>query len=262
LILAPLFATYKNYYEEIASFGNQSKPYGMSLINFSGLEDMLPIVVFAAVYHQSIPSLADESTDKKNISLIFGITLALSGVFYSIIGSINAWYFGHLVEASINLNFANFHGNLISKMISLFVLLFPATTVVSGYPLNAIVLTNSIIGIIHGKKAREVEEDTRLKNIVTTLASIPPLFGALFVSDLGVILGYTGLTGLMMAFCFPAMLNIASEIKCKKLGISVKTAYDHIGSSIHMATIIFLFGLFSFIYIFVNLTIKNLKSVS
>ena len=101
------------------------------------------------------------------------------------------------------------------------------------------------------------QNNPRLKYSFMALASIPPIICSLFVRGLGVILSYSGLFGLSIAFCFPSLLNISSEIKMKRLGLEVKTTYDQIRSSIPSSVCMFIFGLASICFCFVDLTFKE-----
>merc|ERR1712238_16636 len=103
---------------------------------------MLPIVVFAILFHHGIPSIAKEVGDKSNMHNIFGITLGLCIVSYAIIGIASSWFFGENVKKSVNLNWSNFHyvggglGHWIASTISFYTVIFPAFDVISAFPLG------------------------------------------------------------------------------------------------------------------------------
>lgn len=78
-------------------------------VNFKGLYKMLPIVVYANIFHHSIPGLSLPVGDKRNLSKIFTITFVLGMFAYSLIGGVVAWYFGASVDQSANLNWINYH---------------------------------------------------------------------------------------------------------------------------------------------------------
>jgi len=239
------------------SFDDQKGPIGAPLFDLSGVGKMIPLIVFTAVFHQSIPSLAAEVSEKSQLSYIFGYTFTLCGLSYTLIGIVGAWYFGHNVEQSVNLNWSLYHGAgnyWLSKVISLYVVAFPAIDVISSYPLNAICLASNLVGIVYRDTAIEMENNPRVMYSFMALASIPPIICSLFVRDLGIILSYTGLTGLLTAFCFPAILYISSEIKMKRLGLQVITAYDQIGSSKASAVGMLMFGVASICFCLFDLT--------
>ena len=137
----------------------------------SGIDKMLPIMVFAHIYHHSIPGLSHPVADKKKLSGIFRATTVFSTIAYAFIGLVLGSAFGENVEQSSNLNWKGFtggtavlnnDGQIISvawwaKAISLYVLCFPALDVISAFPLNAITLGNNMMGSFYGKRIHEVE---------------------------------------------------------------------------------------------------------
>lgn len=59
------------------------------------------------------------------------------------------------------------------------------------------------------------------------LAALPPLLGAAFVRDLGVITNYTGMMALTITFVFPALLHVQGRRKCRRqVTVEPATAYD------------------------------------
>jgi amino acid permease len=141
------------------------------MIHLSGAHKMLPIMVFAHIYHHSVPGLAHPVADKKKLSAIFRATTIFSTIAYAFIGIILASTFGGSIEQSSNLNWKSFtggtavvneNGEIISiawwaKAISMYVLCFPALDVISAFPLNAITLGNNMMGSYYGRKIHEVE---------------------------------------------------------------------------------------------------------
>ena len=89
------------------------------------------------------------------------------------------------------------------------------------------------------------------------LASIPPVIGALFMRELGVITDYSGLVGLAIAFCFPPLLHMKSEQQLRGMGVPFRTRYERFGSSSGAATAMFWFGVISIVYCFVLLGLES-----
>mmetsp|Transcript_29204 Transcript_29204/g.44149 ORF Transcript_29204/g.44149 Transcript_29204/m.44149 type:complete len:251 (-) Transcript_29204:55-807(-) len=247
-------------------------PNGAPLANFSGFHKMMPIMVYAAIFHFSIPSLAKEVSRKSQLGNIFAMTFVLCGLLYTCIGAIGAWYFGGDVQQSVNLNWADYHGGTgeifsdadgqkltwihvawWARMLSFFILIFPAINVVSTFPLYALSLGNDLMRIYYGDNVCLVEKNRRITSLFRAIAAIPPLIGGLFVRDLGTIAGYTGLSGLAIAFCFPALLYIRSTQKLKYMGIPYTTHYERLGSSIFAAGVVLIFGLVLIIGVFITL---------
>eukprot|EP00592_Proboscia_alata_P026555 CAMPEP_0194441770 /NCGR_PEP_ID=MMETSP0176-20130528/123367_1 /TAXON_ID=216777 /ORGANISM="Proboscia alata, Strain PI-D3" /LENGTH=82 /DNA_ID=CAMNT_0039267411 /DNA_START=10 /DNA_END=254 /DNA_ORIENTATION=- len=53
------------------------------LVRVEGLQQMLPILVFATMYHYSIPGLSAPVADKTQLGLIFRATGVFSGLAYA-----------------------------------------------------------------------------------------------------------------------------------------------------------------------------------
>lgn len=97
------------------------------------------------------------------------------------------------------------------------------------------------------------QRDRRVLTFYRALASVPPVFGALFMRELGVITDYSGLVGLAIAFCFPSLLHIRSRQRCQSIGAPHRTRYERTGSSNSAATGMFWFGVLAIAYCFVLL---------
>ena len=136
-----------------------------------GLHKTLPIIVFATIYHHSIPGLAHPVANKKKLSPIFISTTAFCGLAYSFIGFVLGSSFGDRINESSNLNWGSFRGgtgvlddegNFVgvawwARLISLYIICFPAIDVLSAFPLNAITLGNNLLSAFYGRRIHEVE---------------------------------------------------------------------------------------------------------
>jgi hypothetical protein len=156
---------------EQAHFGSLTEaPFGAPWIRISGVHQMMPIAVFAVVFHYAIPGLADEMSQKSQLTLIFRHVFVLCGIFYIGIGVVGAWYFGPTALPSGNLNWSHYHagtghledGEWIhvawwAKSVSFYVLIFPALDVISAFPLSAFCLGNSLMSAAYGDSIHEVE---------------------------------------------------------------------------------------------------------
>ncbi|GMH77050.1 hypothetical protein TL16_g07278 [Triparma laevis f. inornata] len=257
---------------ESAQFDDQTGGHGAALVNWKGLYKMLPIAVYANIFHHSIPGLSSPVKDKSKLSMIFGSTFAFGMVAYGLIGGVVAWYFGDSIDQSANLNWVGYHagtgvqtsdGNWIHKsfftsLIAYFVVVFPATDVVSAFPLNGITLGNSLMGIWFGPDIREYENDPKTVKMFRLVAAIPSIIGACFLRDLGFITAYTGITGFAIAFTFPALLNIKSKRACNRAGVDPVTAYSRgFISSDGFSYVVAVFGGGLILFVFVSLVYEQ-----
>ena len=82
------------------------------------------------------------------------------------------------------------------------------------------------------------------------LSSVPPLVGAMFVSDLGVITAWTGIVAIATAFPIPALLYIGSIRFANDHGLyKYDTYYGGFGSSVVCAWLVVAFSIFAMICI-------------
>jgi len=86
-------------------------------------------------------------------------------------------------------------------------------------------------------------------------SSLPPVLGALFVKDLGIITAWTGIAAIATAFPIPALLYIGSIKFANAHGMhKYETYYDGFGSSIGCAWAVAGFGLIAMICITLRLS--------
>lgn len=165
----------------------------------SGIHKMLPIMVFAHIYHHSVPGLAHPVADKKKLGGIFQSTTIFSTIAYTFIGLVLGSAFGAGIEESSNLNWKGFtggtavmnnDGQIVSvawwaKAISLYIICFPAIDVISAFPLNAITLGNNMLGAFYGSKIHQVEHNRWIRSRFRLVASVPPIILGILERKLG-----------------------------------------------------------------------------
>jgi hypothetical protein len=221
----------------------------------SGLQHLLPIAVFANIFHYAIPALAEPVADKRTLAYIFMTTLIFCFIAYSAIAISVSLYFGDLTQTSSNLNWADYGNNssgvafFIKRLISMYVMMFPALDVASAFPLNAITIGNNLFSAVYGKQVHSMEDSRRHKITFRLLAAFPPLIMAAFESNLGKITDYTGMTGFVLAFIFPPMLAYYSHTTLADVGMPVVTIYSTTFASPRYGALIFLFGAWLMVYV-------------
>ena len=70
----------------LLQFDDQTCAHGTAWVNWSGLYKMLPIAIYANIFHHSIPGLSKPVADKGGLSFVFGMTFAFGMVAYGLIG--------------------------------------------------------------------------------------------------------------------------------------------------------------------------------
>jgi hypothetical protein len=82
------------------------------------------------------------------------------------------------------------------------------------------------MGAVYGDRVHDVEEDWRIRMAFRLLASIPPAFGALFLSDFSVITKYTGIFTILSYTVCPALLALSSRARMKEKNLPLTTYYS------------------------------------
>lgn len=222
------------------------------LVNFNGLHKMLPIIVFATIYHHSIPGLSNPVADKKKLGTIFRCTNIFSCSAYIFIGCVLGSIFGNNIQQSSNLHWESYttgNNGTYDYIISWFVLCFPAIDVCSAFPLCAITLGNNVLGTVFGRRVHEVEKNRWIVVQFRLLACIPPILQGILIRELGTITDYAGTVGFLITFSFPAILYINSYYKAISKHFSEYTYYSNYSSNVYIAALLFLFGIALFLYV-------------
>jgi len=244
--------------------------YGeVDYVRWAGIAKTLPILIFANIFHHSIPGLTHPAGDKRTIGYVFTATNVFTVTAYLILGISLGAAFGKGIEQSSNLNWSYFHantghfddqGNVVgaawwTKAVSMYIMLFPAIDVVSAYPLNAITLGNNLFGAAYGNRIHEVENNRWLRTGFRLLASIPPIIFGILVRELGVITDYTGTTGFLIGISCPAILYMSSRTMALRRQFSPNTFYTSYGSKIPIAKFLFWGGIFMVVFVFITLSL-------
>lgn len=228
----------------LPTFGEYLPPASAepNLFHMDKIYLLLPVATYASIFHQALPDLSQPVADKSQLLKIFSSALVISMVAYSLVGVTVSWYFSDTTNVASNLNWLTFHGKynevsdaipVYARLISFFIVLFPAFDVASVFPLNAITLGNSLMGSYFGAEVHLLEASalkTR-REIFRLLAAMPPIIAAYLVRDLGAITDFAGLTGFAVAFIFPALLGYFSQKEMKEFGLTTKTQYSIPGIS-------------------------------
>ncbi|RYG53177.1 hypothetical protein EON66_08905 [archaeon] len=153
----------------------------------SGLGDLIPVCIYAFIFHHSVPILAQPLRNKYTIRRVFAVAFGITCVSYVSIGFFVAYFFGSDINAQCNLNWRSYvgcmhppavYGNATlpgapcssaaswgptcvsvsgrpasASIISFIVLIFPALDVLSAFPLNAITLGNNLMSACLGEAA-------------------------------------------------------------------------------------------------------------
>jgi amino acid permease len=235
-----------------------------TLVNFKGLHIILPCATFAYIFTHNVPVIAEPVRDKTALRGVFASTVVICFIGYTSIGLSVSALFGDKVQSSCNLNWSSYGEGItgtltraIAGAIATYIVMFPALDVTSAFPLNAISLGNNIMSAVAGESSHTL---SRVYKIAFRLAAaIPPFFLAAYVSDVGTITSYTGISGFFLAFIFPPIVAHYSEKLFVAKGWNPTTVYSMGALSSAYARVgVFLFGLVMISYtLYVNATMSN-----
>jgi amino acid permease len=229
---------------------------------------LLPVAAYAYIFHHSVPSLADTSSDKVHLSHLFRTALVISMIAYMTVGAIVALYFGRVIETTSNLNWESYRGvgtmdgagvPLYASIISFFVVLFPAIDVASAYPLNAYTLGNNLMSMYYGNEMHKHESSRWKLSIFRSLAAVPPIFGGLLYSKVEKITAYTGLTAFGLAFIFPPLLARFSAKTLVNIGLPVSTPHSGFWTTDVFQYLLFVSGIVIFLVVLTCLQLESAK---
>ena len=210
-------------------------------IQISKIYLLLPMAAYANIFHHSIPALSELVPNKKLLHKVFIIALIIAMLSYTCIGCVISNYFQNYTNISSNLNWSKYYGQLnedgsiplYARIISSYIVLFPAFDVSSAFPLNAITLSNNIMSTYYGHNIHLIESSkhTYMWLFIRLIAIVPPLLGALLFSSLGEVTSFAGITGFAIAFIFPSLLAYYSNQKMIDNNLIHKTVYSYNGIS-------------------------------
>jgi hypothetical protein len=215
-------------------FGSQVGPLNdIGLAKPSNIVQVIMTCVFISLFQCSVPTMADESRSKTGLSQVFGVASTLSYVSNLLLGILFALFFGQDQPDSSNLNWVNYHGGtgvddpaVWATAISNYIVLSAVISVIPIYSLMALPTCGTLMGAVYGDRVHEVEQDWRIRTAFRLLASIPPVFGALLLSDFSVIAKYTGIFTILSYTVCPALLALSSRACMKKKKLPLTTYYS------------------------------------
>mmetsp|Transcript_19661 Transcript_19661/g.27643 ORF Transcript_19661/g.27643 Transcript_19661/m.27643 type:complete len:581 (+) Transcript_19661:20-1762(+) len=237
----------------------------LPLVDFKNFHQMLAVLVYLALFHNGIPVLAQPVADKTKLSSIMMWAIAIVGGSCWVLGIVVAFYFGPHIATSENINWNTYVGGTGRAVyldddkqayewigvkwwafaIRVFIVCVPALNILS-HPSYAIVLGNNLLVGIGGSP--EIIHSNKWKVFFRLWATIPPIIGAMFVKDIGIIASYAGVLSQVTAITFPSILFIRSkQMVDEKLGPK-ETYYDGLGSSTSVAWVIFVLSITTVIY--------------
>jgi amino acid permease len=81
----------------------------------AGLPTILPIAVYAQLFHVGIPALLQPLASKRNHARVFGVALTVTFLLYTTLGLATASHFGRSVDPSCNLHWRSFEPQMLGR---------------------------------------------------------------------------------------------------------------------------------------------------
>lgn len=177
----------------------------------------IPILLFASLYHQNISCISEAVKDKpKNLPMIQILTIITCTILYSVLGIITSIAIDD-VPSLTSLSYRNYSAGHSKNnrpgwtyIIEYIVVIAPALDVLSGFPVQALNISNSII---NWRNSGIIEENNKNFVYITRfLVAFFPIFISFFIYDLGSILDWVGLIGILIIIIPIPLLHLATKI--------------------------------------------------
>ncbi len=213
-------------------FGPESRqtiPYTLKdikLADYRGIGHIFSVSLFAQLMHHSTTPLVSILTNKRRARLMFMLALGTTCFLYIFLGIVASLYFGQSIADVASLQWMSYtaesgHRVIHAVIISYLVIMFPPLDLLSAFPLNGVTLGNNLRTAIPFKLTRPgtflFEHPKALKVGMRLVAVIPPLLLASIFRKPTVVIELGGMFGFMLIFFAPALIQIKSRIRCKKL---------------------------------------------
>eukprot|EP00732_Lithocolla_globosa_P002135 Lithocolla_globosa_v1_NODE_1306_length_2687_cov_13.421733.p1 type:complete len:558 gc:universal NODE_1306_length_2687_cov_13.421733:2387-714(-) len=214
-----VFMWVEPYSSTDTSSSDSSPPYlpHITWFDWSRFPISFPTLLFAQAMHHSTPILTQPVSEKKKLDMIFFSVFLTTSFTYTILGITTYLYFGSDTLQSVNLNWSfDRQGPSLDwweYVIRYTILLFPAVTALSCFPLKAVTLGNSVF-IVLQNLLKNQQNQTNVSNSQRVVwyvsRSLVPLFVlilSIFIYDLALILQIAGSLAIFFVFFFPAFLQ-------------------------------------------------------
>jgi len=201
----------------------------VEIFNPSGYGLSFGTFVFAQLCHPGVPLLSYIPRNREIVKPVFVGVISTTTAMYLILGIMCALFFGvdpsrrdpHAVSKIITLNWVDYSAGAqdagaIANIIKFYIQLYPAITCGAAFPLYVITLGNGWYETIFGN-TEELEEpliapSRNSKKWFYFGAGLPSILAAAAMADVAFMLLFVGVTGFMLAFIIPPILQMRSKV--------------------------------------------------
>lgn len=171
----------------------------------------VPVMVTNQLFPLAIPTLIQPVSHKTKLPVMFMASLITTGLLYAAVGITVSVHFGAKTNEMANLNWVPYTDgsyNWAIRTMAYTIVLFPSIDATLNYIYQVIVLVHISESWIFSGHATF----GRLTRFIHRfIASVIPLVGAIFVTNLVTITQYIGLTYCVLGFAIPALLQYRSR---------------------------------------------------
>jgi hypothetical protein len=199
------------------SFSSLQIAEGVAGITLQAVARSAPIILYSVLLHPAIPVLAQPVKSKTRLFSAYGWTYAITTSAYTLLASSGSLFFGSAMSQSANLNWAKYGKGTGLEFFAYVVVLFPALDVLTITSVTVIALASNFMASWYGPAVAKVESSSWMTVVAFRMAGgVPPMIGALLVSDFATVLDFTGVVGFLVAFVVPPWLwlNMTYSVNC------------------------------------------------
>jgi hypothetical protein len=206
------------------------------LAKFSELPPLFGVSIYSFMCHHSLPSLVTPIKSKSSsLSTLFLLDYLLITTFYLLLSILGCFAFASIPDL-YTLAFVDKSGGYWNRSISLFLGLFPVFTLSSSFPIIAITLKNNLNSMVGGNQSiMGSGSNNPQHNLLFTLVTIlPPFLVSVFVSNVQVLVGFTGaFAGAQIQYVIPTLIVVAARKRVKGCSLIQSTSSSSSDSNPH-----------------------------
>ena len=190
---------------------------GVAGVTLQAVARSAPIILYSVLLHPAVPVLAQPVKSKTRLFTAYGWTYTITTTAYTLLASSGSLFFGSAMSQSANLNWAQFGKGTGLEAFAYLVVLFPALDVLTITSVTVIALASNFMASWYGPAVAKVENSSWMTVVAFRMAGgVPPMIGALLVSDFATVLDFTGVVWFLVAFVVPPWLwlNMTYSVNC------------------------------------------------
>ena len=210
---------------------NHSSPYlghGNKFADMSQFGLLFGCCIFSQMAHQGTSQILFVMSDKAKAGKLFAGSFFTTALFYTVLSTAAALYFGSDVNSIVTLNWMHYsffkdgHQNWGTDLLFVLIVVFPVGTTSAAY----MFFVRTLGAQIEHWMPRQLLSFVSNKYLCKFIAFVPPIVGGIMTHNVKTIVSVAGLLGFFIMIFFPAALQINSMRVMRKLGASPETPFS------------------------------------